>query len=122
MVKKVIEQKKYPNRYEDAEYGLNLWNTYMKSFGLGEKLKSDVFGLRPGLIPNSSYYDKWYGHHRWAFSTIRSISIGQGEVKLTPLHMANIAAIIGNKISSLSLILTIFIFRTLLNVKSALTR
>ena len=97
MVKKVIEQKKYPNRYEDAEYGLNLWNDYMKSFGLGEKLNSDVFGLRPGLIPNSSYYDKWYGHHRWAFSTIRSISIGQGEVKLTPLHMANIAAIIANK-------------------------
>jgi penicillin-binding protein 2 len=38
-----------------------------------------------------------YGHHRWAFSTIRSISIGQGEVKLTPLQMANIAAIIANK-------------------------
>ena len=42
-------------------------------------------------------YDKWYGHHGWAFSTIRSIAIGQGEVKLTPLHMANLAAIIANK-------------------------
>lgn len=96
-VKKIIEQKKYASRYEDAEYGLNLWNKYMQSFGLGNKLNSDVFGLRPGLIPNSAYYDKWYGHHRWAFSTIRSISIGQGEVKLTPLHMANLAAIIANK-------------------------
>ena len=69
----------------------------MQSFGLGKKLESDVFGERPGLIPNGSYYDKWYGHHHWAFSTIRSISIGQGEVKLTPLQMANIAAIIANK-------------------------
>ncbi|MDB3905002.1 penicillin-binding transpeptidase domain-containing protein [Crocinitomicaceae bacterium] len=96
-VKKIIEQKKYANRYEDAEDGLNLWNKYMQSFGLGKKLNSDVYGLRAGLIPNSAYYDKWYGHRSWAFSTIRSIAIGQGEVKLTPLHMANLAATIANK-------------------------
>ena len=69
----------------------------MQSFGLGKKLNSDVYGLRTGLIPNSAYYDKWIGHHRWAFSTIRSIAIGQGEVKLTTLHMANLAATIANK-------------------------
>ena len=69
----------------------------MQSFGLGKVLNTDLTGLRPGLIPNSAYYDRWYGRHKWAFSTIRSISIGQGEVKLTPLHMANIAAIIANK-------------------------
>ena len=96
-VKRIIEQKKFNNRYVDAEYGLNRWNDYMQSFGLGKNLNSDVYGLRPGLIPNSIYYDKWYGKHRWAFSTIRSIAIGQGEVKLTPLHMANLAAIIANK-------------------------
>jgi len=96
-VKKIIEQKKFTNRFEDAEDGLNLWNKYMQSFGLGKKLNSDVYGLRAGLIPNSAYYDKWYGHQGWAFSTIRSIAIGQGEVKLTPLHMANLAAIIANK-------------------------
>ena len=96
-VKKIIEQKKFDNRYEDAEYGLNRWNDYMQSFGLGKKLNSDIYGLRPGLIPDALYYDKWYGRHRWAFSTIRSIAIGQGEVKLTPLHMANLAAIIANK-------------------------
>ena len=72
-------------------------NCALLSFGLGQKFDSDVTGLRPGLIPNAAYYDKWYGHHRWAFSTIRSISIGQGEVKLTPMQMANIACIIANK-------------------------
>jgi penicillin-binding protein 2 len=97
VVRRIIQQNKKSSLFEDAEIGLNRWNDYMQSFGLGKRLESDVFGERPGLIPNSAYYDKWYGHHRWAFSTIRSISIGQGEVKLTPIQMANIAAIIANK-------------------------
>ncbi len=97
VVRRIIQQNKKSSLFEDAEIGLNRWNEYMQSFGLGKRLEADVFGERPGLIPNSAYYDKWYGHHRWAFSTIRSISIGQGEVKLTPIQMANIAAIIANK-------------------------
>ena len=97
VVRRIIQQNKKSSLFEDAEIGLNRWNEYMQSFGFGKRLEADVFGERPGLIPNSAYYDKWYGHHRWAFSTIRSISIGQGEVKLTPIQMANIAAIIANK-------------------------
>ena len=96
-VKKIIQQGKEDNIYKDSEKGLDLWYEYMQSFGFGKKLNSDLTGLRAGLIPNSAYYDRWYGKHRWAFSTIRSISIGQGEVKLTPLHMANLAAIMANR-------------------------
>lgn len=95
--RRIIQQGKKKNIYADAEWGLNNWADYMHSFGLGIQLESDITGQRPGRIPTSTYYDKWYGHHQWAFSTIRSISIGQGEVTLTPLQMANIAAIIGNK-------------------------
>jgi len=97
VMRRIIQQKVKTNIYADAEFGLNKWHDYMLSFGLGKSLEADVSGQRPGVIPNAAYYDKWYGHHRWAFSTIRSISIGQGEVKLTPLQMANIAAIIANK-------------------------
>ncbi len=97
VVRRIIQQNKKSSIFADAEIGLNLWHKYMTSFGLGKELGVDVSGQRPGLIPNSKYYDKWYGHHQWAFSTIRSISIGQGEVKLTPIQMANIAAIIANK-------------------------
>ena len=97
LVRKVIQQKKKKNLYTDAEYGLNKWHRYMNSFGLGKELDVDITGQKGGLIPDSKYYDKWYGHHQWAFSTIRSISIGQGEIKLTPLQMANIAVIIANK-------------------------
>jgi penicillin-binding protein 2 len=95
--KKIIQQGKKTNIFEDSEIGLNTWARYMHSFGLGKKFDTDITGLRPGSIPDAHYYDKWYGHHRWAFSTIRSISIGQGEVGLTPLQMANVAAILANR-------------------------
>ncbi|MEN9698911.1 MAG: hypothetical protein RLZZ301_109 [Bacteroidota bacterium] len=96
-VRRIIQQNVKKSAFADAEYGLNKWYKYIRSFGLGKELDADVTGQRPGLIPNSAFYDKWYGHHTWAFSTIRSISIGQGEVKLTPIQMANIVAIIANK-------------------------
>jgi penicillin-binding protein 2 len=97
VTRRIIQQNKEKSVFVDAEIGLNLWAKYMHSFGLGQNLETDITGLRPGSIPDANYYDKWYGHHRWAFSTIRSISIGQGEVMLTPLQMANVAAIIANR-------------------------
>ncbi len=96
-MRRAIQQGKKRSIFQDAELGLNEWYDYMLSFGLGNKLETDITGCRPGLIPNSAYYDKWYGHNTWAFSTIRSIAIGQGEVKVTPLQMANIATIIANR-------------------------
>lgn len=95
--KKIIEQGKKKSVFEDAAHGLEIWERYMHSFGLGVKLETDLFGIRPGLIPNPAFYDRWYGKNGWAFKTIRSIAIGQGEVKLTPLQMANVAAIIANR-------------------------
>src|SRR5690554_1757180 len=68
----------------------------MHSFGFGIRPETDIYGLRSGVIPNVSFYNHWYGEYRWAFSTIRSNSIGQGEVKMTPLQMANLAAIVAN--------------------------
>ena len=97
VMRRIIQQGKKKSIFADAEIGLNEWYDYILSFGLGKEFDTDVTGMRPGLIPNSAYYDRWYGHNTWAFSTIRSISIGQGEVKVTPLQMANIAAIIANK-------------------------
>ena len=97
VTRRIIQQNKKKSAFEDAEIGLNIWAKYMQSFGLGHTLETDITGLRPGSIPDAAYYDKWYGHLRWAFSTIRSISIGQGEVMLTPLQMANVAAIVANR-------------------------
>jgi len=97
VTKRIIEQGKSKSVFVDAEIGQNLWVKYLHSFGLGLKLETDISGVRAGLIPDVSFYDKWYGKHRWAFSTIRSNAIGQGEVKLTPLQMANLAVIMANR-------------------------
>ena len=97
VTRRIVHQDHFKNDWEDAEWGLNRWAKYMNSFGFGVRLDTDITGLRSGRIPNSAYYDKWYGHHRWQFSTIYSIAIGQGEVTLTPLQMANLAAIMANR-------------------------
>ncbi|MES2800253.1 MAG: penicillin-binding transpeptidase domain-containing protein [Bacteroidota bacterium] len=97
VTRKILQQGKKKSVFEDAEIGLNIWAEYMHRFGLGQKLATDITGVKAGLIPDSKFYDKWYGYHRWAFSTIRSISIGQGEVLMTPLQMANVAAVIANR-------------------------
>ena len=96
-VRRVIQQGKDKNTFKDAAIGLEVWEKYMHSFGLGIKPQVDLYGVRGGLIPNVAFYNRWYGENRWAWSTIRSNSIGQGEVKITPLQMANIAAIVANK-------------------------
>ena len=96
-VKRIIQQGEKESIFDDAAVGLEKWKHYMESFGLGLKPETDIYGLRAGVIPGVDFYNRWYGPKRWAFSTIRSISIGQGEVKLTPLQMANLAAILANK-------------------------
>lgn len=97
VTRRIIQQGKKKSDVEDAEYGLDRWAKYMNSFGLGVKLPTDITGLRSGVIPTPAYYDKWYGHHQWKFSTIRSISIGQGEVQITPLQLGNLATIMANR-------------------------
>lgn len=97
LTRRVIQQGKHKSSFKDSEIGIDIWAKYMHSFGLGKKLKTDITGLRAGNIPDSKYYDHWRGKGQWKFSAIQSISIGQGEVQLTPLQMANVAAIMANR-------------------------
>ncbi|MFC7670383.1 penicillin-binding transpeptidase domain-containing protein [Hymenobacter humi] len=86
-----------PNRFEDARLGLGQWQKMVKSFGLGEKLGVDMSQEKRGLIPSPDYYDKRLGHHRWNYKTVYSLSIGQGEIGITGLQMANVLATIANR-------------------------
>ncbi len=95
--KKEIEQNKVPNRFKDAALGLAEWEPYMLSFGLGQRPRIDLPSAKGGRIPNVAYYDKRYGKEGWAFSTIYSVSIGQGEVEVVPVQMANLAATFANR-------------------------
>lgn len=97
--RRVIQQGKYKSIYKDSQYGLTVWREYMLRFGFGQKLDIDLpkSGLQKGNIPDTAYYNRWYGKERWAFSTIYSNSIGQGEVTVVPIQMANLAAIVANR-------------------------
>lgn len=95
--KRLINKGQSKNYFEDSALGLEQWSKKVQAFGLGERLALDLPGLKAGSIPNKALYDRIYGNNRWAFSTIYSVSIGQGEVEVVPLQMANLAAIIANR-------------------------
>lgn len=94
--RKIINQDKSPNTFVDSRIGLNMWAEYMHRFGLGVKLGVDIPGEKAGNVPLPAYYDRVY-RGQWKFSNIYSLAIGQGELGVSPLQMANLAAIIANR-------------------------
>lgn len=93
VLRNVLENKKY----KDIAESLDRWNDYVQSFGFGHKLGSDFPAELGGTLPTSKYYNKIYGKGGWKFTTIISISIGQGEVGVTPLQIANFCATVANR-------------------------
>ncbi|EOZ92101.1 Penicillin-binding protein 2 (PBP-2) [Indibacter alkaliphilus LW1] len=93
----MINREVSSSTFKDTEIGLNAWREYVLKFGLGSPLGVDLFNEKGGSIPSSALYDRVYGPGRWKYSTIYSLSIGQGEMLVTPLQMANLAAIFANK-------------------------
>lgn len=94
--RRIIQQGRYSNVFKDSQYGLTVWDQYIKRFGFGQRLEIDLPNVKSGAIPDTAYYNHQYGAGRWAFSTIYSNSIGQGEVEVVPLQMANLACIVAN--------------------------
>ncbi|AKP51758.1 penicillin-binding protein 2 [Cyclobacterium amurskyense] len=95
--RQVINREVSSNTYTDTQIGLDKWREAVLKFGLSNRLGVDMHGEKGGSIPSSALYDKIYGKGRWKYSTIYSLSIGQGEMLVTPLQMANLAAIFANK-------------------------
>ena len=92
VLKNILENRKYENIQES----FTKWRDYVMSFGFGHKLGSDFPAELGGNIPTSNYYDKIYGKNGWKFTTIISLSIGQGEIGVTPLQIANLSATVAN--------------------------
>ena len=82
-------------KYGSVQKAMTTWKDYMVSMGFGYKLGVDLPGEARGMIPNADYYDNAYKD--WSALTIISIAIGQGEVTLTPLQIANLGATIANR-------------------------
>lgn len=83
-------------KYKTVGDAMTRWKDHMVSMGFGYKLGIDLPGEKRGMIPNAPFYDKVY-RNRWSGLTVISISIGQGEVNLTPLQIANLGATIANR-------------------------
>ena len=70
---------------------------HLHTWGLGQQLGIDIPNEAPGHVPTAAYYNKKHGKGIWKFSTAVSVGIGQGELLITPLQMANMAAVIANR-------------------------
>jgi penicillin-binding protein 2 len=73
------------------------WRTAVSAFGIGTALGIDLPGERNGLLPKADLYTKRYKNDRWGSAFTISLSIGQGELGITPLQMANVMAIVANR-------------------------
>jgi len=83
--------------YKTSAEGFNVWRNYVESFGIGKNLSSDFANGLKGDLPPESLFNRIYGEGHWNAMTVRSLAIGQGELGVTPLQMANYGAVLANR-------------------------
>lgn len=76
--------------------GLDRWSNYAKKFGFGKKSGLDLNEEVGGIVPSTEYYNKVYGKRGWTKGFVISLGIGQGELSVTPLQLAQYAALFAN--------------------------
>jgi penicillin-binding protein 2 len=93
-LKSMLENRKY---YKSTREAYEDWYNHILKLGFGQKFNTDLPYEIKGIVPSADYYDRVYGKERWKATSIISISIGQGEICVTPVQLANLVAIIANK-------------------------
>ena len=83
-------------KYENVHVGLQRWHQYMTDFGLGHPTGVDIPSESSGHVPDSNYFNRIYNGN-WNSCNMSIIGMGQGEILLTPLQLANAMCIIANK-------------------------
>lgn len=96
LYKKLLERGTFKSQYKDTYHNYEIWRNYVRSFGLGGRLGTDFPQEKGGSVPDRAMYDRWYNNKPWKASNIISNAIGQGELLVIPIQMANLAAIIAN--------------------------
>lgn len=91
--RRILENKKY----ESVRDAYITWREFITSFGLGSKICPDFTNEVSGSVPAPIIYDNKYQTKDWRWSYIMSLSIGQGELLLTPLQITNMACVIANR-------------------------
>lgn len=76
--------------------GLDKWSSYAAKFGFGVKTGLDISEEASGILPDRKYYDRAFGLNRWPKGILVSLGIGQGELSVTPVQMAQYTALFAN--------------------------
>lgn len=93
-----IEKNGYGKEHKDFKKTYNQWRSLMMNMGFGQRFSdTDIYQQSSGNIPLTRFYDRYFGKTGWRATTIRSLSIGQGEILVTPLQLANATCIIANR-------------------------
>lgn len=93
-----VEKNGYGNKNANFKKSYDAWRDLTMEFGFGHRFEdTDIYQQSSGNIPSSKFFDKGYGETGWRALTIRSLSIGQGEITVTPLQLANATAVVANK-------------------------
>lgn len=83
-------------RYGSVANALDKWSDYLSSMGFGRELGTDIPQEKKGLLPNAEFLDKYYPDG-WNGLSILHLAVGQGEILVTPLQLANLCATIANR-------------------------
>ncbi len=84
------------DKYKNVRVGLEAWHDYLYNFGLTHPLGVDITGEKGGNVPDSSYFNKIYNGN-WNSCNMVVVGMGQGELTMTPMQMANVMCIIANR-------------------------
>jgi len=93
VLKSVLQDVKYNN----TATAYDNWRNHLLSMGFTRPLGIELTNELTGNIPEPTYFDRIYGEDHWNYLTIRSLAIGQGELLITPIQMANMTATIANR-------------------------
>ena len=93
-----VEKNGYGNKNTKFKKSYDAWRDQIMSFGFGSRFEdTDIYQQSRGNIPSTAFYDKYFGETGWRALTVRSLSIGQGEILVTPLQLANSVTAIANR-------------------------
>ena len=76
---------------------LDSWHRYATMFGFGQKTGVEVSEEHDGIVPNTTFMDRKYGKRGWTKGYLLNMAIGQGDILVTPLQMAQFVALLATK-------------------------
>jgi penicillin-binding protein 2 len=93
VLKNILQDVKFSSTAE----AYNNWRNHLLSMGFNKPLGIELTNELTGNIPTPDYFNRIYGENHWNYLTIRSLAIGQGELLVTPIQMANMTATLANR-------------------------